>query len=90
MNPLLTVKQAARLLGICVSTVYLWTEQGYLPHVCLSKGTRKRCIRFREEELAQWVEDMAIAGRIDRLPSGPVDSDIARVHLRGCSGRKSS
>ena len=47
------------------TTVYLWVEQGRLPHVNLSAGSERRCLRFDAEEIRQWVEDHHKSGRLD-------------------------
>lgn len=55
---LLDVRQAARLLGIQVSTLYAWTEQQRIPHVRLG-----RALRFDLRVLEQWVQQNSIAPR---------------------------
>ena len=57
MDSLLTAKEVAALLQVNLSTVYLWVQQGHLPHICLSEGRRRRCIRFRREAIERWIEE---------------------------------
>ena len=66
MNGLLTAKDVAERLRVGVSTVYAWAEQGHIPSIVLSEGTRRRCIRFREQALEQWVRDREQPRRVDR------------------------
>jgi excisionase family DNA binding protein len=68
MSPLLTAKDVSRLLSVNLSTVYAWVDQGYLPHVVLAKGSRRRCIRFRGEALGEWLDMRSCEGRVDRVP----------------------
>ena len=56
MNPLWTPKQLADYLGVKLGTVYAWVKAQQIPHVVLSKGDRKQCVRFRQEEIATWVQ----------------------------------
>ncbi len=63
---LLTAKGVSELLQIDLSTVYLWVSQDYLPYICLSEGSRRRCIRFRRSELDLWLEARSHSGRVDR------------------------
>ena len=48
---LLTIKDLSLRLQIKPSTLYAWAEQGKIP--CLKIH---RLIRFRPEEIAQWIE----------------------------------
>ena len=57
--------------GVQADTLAAWVEQGYLPHVCLSEGSRRRCIRFDAEQLEHWVRERTCPGRLDRLPDRP-------------------
>ena len=68
MRRLLTAKQVADRLQISLSTVYLWVDQGVLPCIALSRGTRKRCLRFDEEALEHWLEERIEKSCVDRLP----------------------
>jgi excisionase family DNA binding protein len=40
MQPLLSVRQAAALLGVCTATVYRMCEQGELPHFRVRNAIR--------------------------------------------------
>src|SRR5436190_19774025 len=68
---LLTAKDVAERLKVHVGTIYDWTQIGYLPHVCLSEGGRRRCVRFEEEAIEKWLKERGRAGRVDRLPHSP-------------------
>ncbi len=56
---LLTVEDAAGLLGVKTSTVYEWTLAGSLP--CLRLGPR--AIRFTRPLLEEWLADRLDGGR---------------------------
>src|SRR5713226_8626542 len=61
---LLTIKDVARQLQIKPSTLYAWATQGKIP--CLKVH---RLIRFRPEEIAQWVESFR-QSRPEYIPVG--------------------
>jgi excisionase family DNA binding protein len=46
-----TPRELARRLGVPLRTVYLWTEQGRLPHVKLGRLTR-----FRPEDIKAIID----------------------------------
>lgn len=83
---LLTAKEAAERLRVHLSTVYLWAQQGYLPHLCLSETERRRCIRFSERALEEWLRERGRAGRLDRLPDRHA-SCSSSGRQRGVPGR---
>ena len=55
MNSLWTPKQVAEYLGVKPGTVYSWVKQRAIPHIVLSRGFRKQCIRFRPEQIEVWI-----------------------------------
>lgn len=55
MERLLTIREVAELLGISVGAAYRWLSQGRLTCVRFSA----RCLRFRESDLAQLIEELA-------------------------------
>lgn len=87
MSPLLTAKDVAEQLQVAVSTVYLWAEQGRLPHICLAQGARRRCIRFRQRVVEEWLRDLESAGRVDPVPNREQTVDV-RVRQRGKPPRR--
>ncbi len=58
MDKLLTPKQLSELLQVDQSTVYWWSHTGFIPHVKLGK-----LVRFKEEEVEQWVKERVHHGR---------------------------
>jgi excisionase family DNA binding protein len=52
IEPLLTTREAADLLGFAAGTIVDWAESGDLP--CFKIGGR---LRFRESELEAWIEE---------------------------------
>ena len=64
MEKLLTPQEIAEVLGVQPSTIYQWTHQGYIPHVKIGKF-----VRFRENDVAIWVENKIINGRKTRMVS---------------------
>ncbi len=50
-----TVKELATYLAVQPATIYLWVKQRTIPHLVLSRGTRKNCIRFRPDDIQDWL-----------------------------------
>jgi len=59
VDPLLTVEDAAELLGVQPSTVFAWVRAGSLP--CLRLGPR--AIRFTRPLLEEWLAARLDEGR---------------------------
>jgi excisionase family DNA binding protein len=59
MTGLLTARELADLLGVSAETVLRWTRQCELPAIRLPGGA----IRYREDELNQWLEERATPRR---------------------------
>ena len=57
----ITVKDAARFLGVSPSLVYAYVERKQIPHYRM----RGRSIRFRLSELAEWRQPFHVNGGID-------------------------
>ncbi len=57
MEQLLTVQDVAKLMRIAPQTVYKWVKERRLPHVILSVGPRKECVRFRPRAIEQWLTE---------------------------------
>lgn len=55
MNPLWTPRQVSEYLGVKLGTVYAWVKEHRIPHIVLSSGTRKQCVRFRQDEIEVWL-----------------------------------
>jgi excisionase family DNA binding protein len=50
IEQLLTVRQVAKLLGVCTATVYSWAASGALPHIRIVN-----VIRVRPDDLAHFI-----------------------------------
>jgi len=61
MNKLLTKDEVAEMLGVKPSTIYQWTHEGFIPYVKI-----KNLVRFRQNDIDKWLEDMANNGRKTR------------------------
>lgn len=57
---LLKVDEAAKLLGIAKSTMYLWNQQGIVPNVRI--GRTGRGLRFSYRALVEWMGENAANG----------------------------
>jgi excisionase family DNA binding protein len=59
LNPLLLADQAAVILNVKAGTVYDWAAKGILPHIRILAGRRRPVIRFRLDELEQFLRERA-------------------------------
>ena len=57
MEKLLTCDDVAELLQIKPKTVDDWARQGYLPCIWLGPGSRRKNLRFREEDILDLLKD---------------------------------
>ena len=57
----ITVKVAARFLGVSLSLVYAYVERRQIPHYRMMG----RSIRFRWSELVEWRQQFHVHGGID-------------------------
>lgn len=64
LEQLLTINQIAQLLGVSGKTVYRYVHEHYIPFVKL-----QHLVRFRESEVAEWLEKKNHKGRSERVPS---------------------
>ena len=72
MEKLLTVREAAEILGIKEETLHLWASQRRIPHYRLGR----KAIRFKEAELTAWLE----ARRIEASPAFSRPQDARAAH----------
>ena len=56
LEPLLTAKDVAPILGVGVSTLYEWQRRGLVPYIRLPGHG----IRFRVSDLKAWIESRAV------------------------------
>jgi excisionase family DNA binding protein len=69
VEKLLTVKQAAALLGISASTLYGRAAQGLVPRVVLWKGQKKECVRFSPSDLDRYIRGNSHPSKSGHTPS---------------------
>ncbi len=50
-NEFLNIKEVSQYLGIKISTLYFYVENGDIPHYRIG-----RLIRFKKQEVDQWME----------------------------------
>jgi excisionase family DNA binding protein len=62
-NELLTTTEIAEWLKIAESTVRKWVHYGFIPHVKIG-----RCVRFRREDVENWIQQRAETGRSTLAP----------------------
>ena len=65
---LLTAQDVADWLCVQRSTVYEWAREEYIPSIQLGTGSKRPCVRFVEEDVKEWLDAKAQAGRIERVP----------------------
>ena len=69
LEPLLTIEEAARILGVSKFTVYAWIGSGEMP-IAKRFGRGKGVFRFRESELQKWIEERGSNGKSKGLETG--------------------
>jgi excisionase family DNA binding protein len=55
---MLTVKQSAAIAGISAGLIYLWIEQGTLPHYRFGRPGCRGTIRVAESDLRQFLDSL--------------------------------
>lgn len=75
---LLTEKQAARFLGFSARTLQSWRFRGGGPRYV---SVSPRCVRYRLEDLRQWIEDRLRTSTADPGPEagGGADTSLRRL-----------
>ena len=58
MEKLLKVEQLSEIIQVSPSTIYHWTQAGFIPHYQFPKG-----IRFKSDEVICWLKRKHIKGR---------------------------
>ncbi len=56
MEKLLTTKEVAEKLNVSISAIYKWIDERRIPYIDLGGEGRKRCIRFRENDLEKEIQ----------------------------------
>ena len=64
MKNLVGVEDVAKHLGIKIDTVYKWASSGYLPHVSLGRGSKRKILRFDLDEVQRWIKSQRRQGEI--------------------------
>jgi len=60
MRELLTIKQAAKLLGVSVETVRRLVWSGRISYVDLGRGGRYMMVRFRPEHIEEFLREREV------------------------------
>lgn len=72
-DSLLTARDVAKILNIKKSTVYEAVLRGRLPAVSLWKGNRRRLLRFRRSDIAEFIRERTTAPRTQDSTRKPID-----------------
>ncbi len=56
-NNLLTAKQVGQMLGVDYTTVHWWVKQGRLKALILTRGKKRRTIRFEPAEIERFLRE---------------------------------
>lgn len=68
MNKFLDINELSELLSISKGTLYSWIHEGYIPHYKIN-----RLVRFKEDEIMEWLEKKKYNGRTNRIPDINLD-----------------
>jgi excisionase family DNA binding protein len=60
MERLLRAAEVAQVLNLRPATVYALAHRGVIPHVRLAQGGRRALIRFRAEDLEEFIRTRSI------------------------------
>jgi excisionase family DNA binding protein len=74
MERLLNMVEVAEMLGVEESTVYSWTHRKTIPHIKIG-----RLLRFRESDIAAWLEDKAVNQWPAKTVLKPKGGEASRV-----------
>lgn len=61
---MINAKKAAEILGVAVQTIYKYAYKGQIPSYRICGN-----IRFKAEELEQWVQSQKLTPEIDHVPN---------------------
>lgn len=61
---MINAKKAAEILGVAVQTIYKYAYKGQIPSYRICGN-----IRFKAEELEEWVESQKLTPEIDHVPN---------------------
>jgi len=64
MLSLLTPEEISKILNVKLSTIYKWTHMGTIPFIKIGK-----LIRFKEEDIMEWVEKKKVKNKNMRISS---------------------
>ena len=62
-QPLLTTSQLAAKWGVRPGTIYDWCYRGLIPHIRIQSGRRKGVIRFRPEDVEEFISARVVEPR---------------------------
>lgn len=61
---MINAKKAAEILGVAVQTIYKYSYKGIIPSYRICGN-----IRFKAEELEEWVKAQRLTPEIDHVPT---------------------
>ncbi len=78
---MLRVKEIAKLAGVSAGLVYLWIEQGVLPHFRLGRQGTRGTIRVAEADLTRFLGSLKREAQPQAVPAAAPRKSAFR-HLR--------
>jgi excisionase family DNA binding protein len=63
LERLITIQELSQIIAIKVPTIYRWVHEEYIPHLKIN-----HLVRFKESEIAEWIEKKNCKGRNTRVP----------------------
>ena len=66
LEELMTVSQVARLCRLKPATVYSAVSRNLIPAVVLWKGKRRRVVRFRRQDVEEFIRDRTVPAKTFR------------------------
>ena len=71
LDRLLTIKQLSEIIQVKVPTIYRWVHEDYIPYLKIN-----HLVRFKESEVAEWIEKKNHKGRDKRTPEVELGREI--------------
>lgn len=75
LDNLISIKQAAEMLCVAPTTLYMWASAGRVPHIRLGN----RCIRFQVAQLIEFINNKSVS-EAEKPPKPPTPPNSRRIH----------
>jgi len=81
---LINIKEAAEMLCVAPTTMYMWVAAGRVPHIRLGN----RCIRFQVAQLLEFIRNNSVEAEKEAAPKAPMPRQPRKRHTNKISNNK--